>query len=183
MTHRSSRYFSVAVGLLSSFLLLSAPDPLGCQEAEYDIKAEFLERFTRFIEWPSDSSVQDQSVPFVIGLFDNPFGDYLASMAKERKIKGKPVEIRLLHAPDDVLGCNMVYISASIADDDVAAILKLTADRSILTVGDAPGMAEKGALINFYTTNDHVRFEINKRAAERSGLKFSGRLLNLALTK
>jgi hypothetical protein len=173
----------VMIALAVLHLVLPAAYPVFSQEAEYDIKAEFLERFTRFIEWPPDSSVNDRSVPFVIGLFENPFGDYLKKMAKERVIKGKPIEVRLLEKPDEVLGCDMVYISPSVQPSEVRAILKLTQGRPILSVGDAPGMVEKGVLINLVMSGGHIRFEINREAAEKSGLKMSARLLNLALEK
>ena len=45
-----------------------------------------------------------------------------------------------------------------------------------------PGPNEQpaGVLINFYTTADTVRFEINEAAVEKSGLKVSSKLFKLA---
>jgi hypothetical protein len=36
--------------------------------SEYEVKAAFLEKFTRFIEWPSEVHIEDVSRPFVIGV-------------------------------------------------------------------------------------------------------------------
>jgi len=47
-------------------------------------------------------------------------------------------------------------------------------------VADSGGFAEAGVLINFYTTSDTVRFEINETAVDRSGLKISSKLFKLA---
>lgn len=166
--------------LLVFLTLVPATALFTAQLPEYSVKSEFLERFTRFIDWPDDSAVADHGVPFVIGLFGgDPFKGYLTQMAHERKIKNKPVEIRFLAAPDDVLGCDMVFVSAA-GEESLPRIISLTQNKTILTVGDTPGFCEKGILINFYKAGANIRFEINEAAVRGSGLKMSGRLLNLA---
>ena len=50
----------------------------------------------------------------------------------------------------------------------------------ILTVGETPRFIEQGGIVNFFLENGKVRFEINRSAAERSGLRISSRLLQLA---
>jgi hypothetical protein len=57
---------------------------------------------------------------------------------------------------------------------------RLHFSRPILTVGDSNGFATSGVLVNFYTSGDTVRFEMNETAIERSGLRVSGKLLKLA---
>ena len=59
-------------------------------------------------------------------------------------------------------------------------ILSHTDSKPILTIGDTNGYAAAGVLINFYTSGETVRFEMNESAIERSGLKVSARLLKLA---
>jgi hypothetical protein len=49
-----------------------------------------------------------------------------------------------------------------------------------LTVGEAEGFAISGGVINFYTQNNKLRFEINPDAAERAGLRISSQLLRLS---
>jgi hypothetical protein len=44
------------------------------QTDEYLLKAGFLERFTRFIEWPGETNIADNTKPFVISVIgENPF--------------------------------------------------------------------------------------------------------------
>lgn len=172
---RPALFLAVAVGLLA-FL----PSIAISQNIEYEVKAEFLERFTRFIEWPVDSSVSDLSVPFgvcVIG--QSPFGSYLDEMAHEVRIKGKAVKIHGILDPNKLDECQILFISES-EKDRLAAILTQTEKRPVLTVADTAGFAENGVLINFYKSGTYVRFEINPEAAQQSGLKFSSRLLKLA---
>jgi hypothetical protein len=144
---------------------------------EYQLKAEFLERFTRFIEWPGEEAVTG---PFVIGVFGaNPFGPYLTEMAAGRKIKGRSVEIREVSSPDDVGMCHILFIAGS-QRKSLDRVLEKTSGRPILTVGDVAGFAEKGVLLNFYSAESNLRFEVNDAVARKSGLKFSSKLMKLA---
>lgn len=145
---------------------------------EYQLKAEFMERFTRFIDWPTSSSVNDTQTPFTICVAgEDPFGPYLRNLASAHRIKSKPVIVR--QVTNDVRSCNMLFIG-EIDAAEVGETLKKAAEHPILTVGDSPGLAEAGVMINFYRDDDKVRFEINNHAAERSGLHITSKLLKLA---
>ena len=73
------------------------------QESEYQIKAIFLERFTRFIEWPNSSGISDTSTSFIIAVIgDNPFGSILEQTYAKQKIRNKKVEIRYISTPDNI---------------------------------------------------------------------------------
>ena len=163
----SLRYFAVA--------LLVALAAHGEQVPEYELKAEFLARFATFIEWPPSA----ESHTFTIGVIGrNPFNGYLEKIAA-RKIKNRPVAIRTIGELSQIEGCDIVFIAAS-EKSRLQAILSRTESRPILTVGDSNGFAAAGVLINFYSTADTVRFEINEGAVEKSGLKVSSKLFKLA---
>ncbi len=158
-------------------LFASAMFARGEQAPEYEVKAEFLERFTRFIDWPASTEPGGRFVIGVVGR--NPFNGYLERIAAERKIKGRPVEIRYLTDGQSLDACQIVFISGS-EREHLRKILARTATRPILTVGDSEGFATAGVLINFYNAGDTVRFEVNDAAVERSGLHVSSKLLKLA---
>ena len=162
-------------------LFLAAPYVSFAQDFEYKVKAEFLERFTRFIEWPDDAPLKDPDKSFCICVTGkNPFGSYLKEMASQVKIKGRPVEIHQIEQlPAELPKCQILFIAKS-EKDKLGDILKLTEDKPILTVGDTDGFAEDGVLMNFFTSGSYIRFEVNIDRAERSKLKFSSRLLKLA---
>lgn len=159
---------------------------LGCvfqapaQVPEYKLKAELVERFTRFIEWPAPKEAPAKTQPFTICLFGaSPFRAALEEMSANRKIKERPVVVTVLSAPAEVEGCHVLFLPAA-QKDGLEKILVHTVARPILTVGDTEGFAERGVLVNFYTFENAVRFEINDSAARKSGLEISSRLLKLA---
>lgn len=145
---------------------------------EYQLKAEFLERFTRFIEWPITSPVNDGQTSFTICVAGtDPFGPYLKNLAANRRIKAKPILVRQVSSDFD--SCHMLFIAA-MDKANALDVVRKTSDRPIVTVADTPGLGEAGVMINFYRRDDKVRFEINALAAERSGLRISSKLLKLA---
>jgi hypothetical protein len=147
---------------------------------EYRLKAEFMERFTRFIEWPAASPVNDPQTPFAICVAgEDPFGQFLKDLAATHKIKSKSISIRPVTASSTLDGCHMLFISAS-ERTRAADLIRRTADRPILTVSDSAGLGEAGVMINFYEAEDKVRFEINPRSATKSGLRISSKLLKVA---
>jgi hypothetical protein len=50
----------------------------------------------------------------------------------------------------------------------------------ILIIGEWPGFARNGGMINFYLEKEKVRFEVNRQAITTAGLSISSDLLNLS---
>ncbi len=154
---------------------------LTAQISEYRVKAVFLERFTRFTEWPGESAINDTTKPFVISVIGkNPFGNLLEETYSSQKILNKNIEIRYISKIDQIEETNILFISKS-KQKELSKILSYTKDKPILTVGDTKGFAKKGVMINFYLSSGKLRFEINETAVKESGLSMSYLLLQVAL--
>lgn len=166
--------------LLIIILSILVPKILYAQYTEYEIKAAYLEKFTRFIEWPVESSLSDTAKPFVIGVInDFPFSTILKEIYKERKIKNRKVLIIPVSGLNNIQTCNLLFISES-KEEELFSVLSLTKGRPILTISDTKGFAEKGVLINLYTKLKRIGFEMNETAFLDSGLSPSYLLFNIA---
>ena len=167
--------------LIVLFGFLIIPIIVFPQTEEYTIKAIFLERFTRFTEWPEESEINDTIKPFVISVIGkNPFGNIMEETYSTQKILNKNVEIRYISKIDQIEEINILFISKS-KEKELSKILSYTKDKPILTVGDTKGFAEKGVMINFYLSSGKLRFEINESAVKEPGLSMSYLLLQVAL--
>jgi len=166
------------VALAAALALPARADPL-----EYQVKTEFVERFTRFIEWPAES-FPTASAPFVLCTLGNePVESFLEALARARMIKGRKITQRHVKSLDELNACHLSFIAGS-EERRLPEIVARTSGKPILTVADSEGFAGKGVLINLYVDEEgHVRFEINNEAVKRSKLKFSSQLLNLARPK
>lgn len=151
----------------------------GAELGEYQIKAEFIERFTRFIEWPA-APPQPQGEPFVIGVIGrDPFNGYLEAIARARTIKGRPVKIAHLASLDAIRSCQILFIASS-EKGSVVEIVARTRTYPVLTIADTPGALSSGVMINLYTAENKVRFEVNEQQLSRVGFAASAQLLKLA---
>ncbi len=170
------RRFSFSYGICV-FFLLNIQGRVTAQNSEYIVKAAFIERFTRFIEWPEN----DMTKPFVIVILgENPFGDILNENFSKIKIQNRPVQIRYVSALENTFSedFHLLYVSSS---KDWTPVLKEKLENSpILTIGESDALAKKGIMINFYTDDDKLKFEINEKAIKQSGLNVSYLLLNHA---
>jgi hypothetical protein len=142
---------------------------------EYQLKAVFLYNFTQFIDWPGNTLDASQS-PFVIGIYgENKFGGYLEQAVSSERKNGRPIIIRYLSEPEEFSSCQMVFISAF--DSGLQPFLAM---RGILTVSDEKNFAAAGGILEFYTSDNKIKFKINLEAARKAGLMISSKLLRLA---
>ncbi len=166
-----------ALGLV--VLLLGRMRAQSPTAGEYQVKAAFLFNFAKFVEWPS-SSLPDPSAPLRICILGrDPFGDELRNITKEKTVSGRKLQIDQLVDLQQARTCQIVFIASS-EKAQLKEILKGLQGANALTVGDTNGFLEQGGMINFVLENDRVQFEVNCKAAEKSGLKISSKLLNVA---
>jgi hypothetical protein len=153
-------------------LIVGVTAPRAQQVAqEYQVKAAYLYNFLKYVEWPDRTSR-----PFLICIAgQNPFGDVLAALTTAERVRGNPVRTELILEPQP--GCDVIFTPRT---SNIPAYLQTAAGKPILTVGETPRFIEQGGIVNFFLENGKVRFEINRNAAERAGLRFSSRLLQLA---
>jgi hypothetical protein len=160
------------------FLFFSV-QKISAQYKEYDIKAQYINLFTQYIEWPEESSVNDANLPFKICVIgDNPFGDIFKDLSKVAKIKDKVIEYKEVSV-NSIEKCDILFISKS-ERGNLDKIVSSASGKGTLLISDSDGFAEKGVMINFFLENRKVHFEINISAAEKESIKISSRLLKLA---
>ena len=149
-------------------------------QTEQVVKAAFIEKITRFIDWPESADIQDRSKPFVIGVIGvTPLQPHLEQLARLTTIKGKPVTIRRITTYEKPPDVDMCFISSS-EDRHLAEILEAMQGRPVLTVGDTLNFGRSGVMVNFFVERDALRFEINLEVARQEGFEISGRILKLA---
>jgi len=146
---------------------------------EYQIKAAFLHHFASFVDWPADA--MPASAPIVIGLIgDDPFGHAIDDVITAKSVvNGHRVSVRRLRWNDPIANCQIVFISSSELEH-LDAILEELKERSVLTVADLDGFAQRGGIIELRTSSGRVKFDINTSAAAAAHLKISSKLLQVA---
>jgi hypothetical protein len=177
------RHISVSIFALLciAVLVAGASQTARAQSAadEYQVKAAFLFHFAQFVDWPGDVlNARDPSLKLCI-LDDEPRRQELQSTIEGKTIGSRLFHVRLIGQPQDVQGCNILFLSRDETRRQTA-ILKSLHGIPVLTVGETSNFLSDGGMIRFHIEEDKIRFDINLEAAESSHLKISSRLLLLA---
>jgi len=150
------------------------------QPVEYTLKALYIEKFTRFTEWPDSCEINNKETPFIIAtLGQTPFKENLENIFSIQHIYNKPVKVIETELPGKAEKFHILFIPNT-KKDSLESIINLVGEKPVLTVGDTPEYGKRGVLINFYTENDKLKFEINETALQKSPLEFNFHLLNMA---
>lgn len=160
----------------ASLSISSAEDSVS---KDYQIKAEYVYNFAKFVQWPPETFTNSQS-PLVIGVFgQNPFGNGLQAIAKEHKINGRDIVVKPVAAAAEAARVHLIFFAAT-EDGHIQETLAALKNAGVLTVGETDKFMAAGGIIGFVRDEDKVRFEINTAAANEHGLKISAQLLKLA---
>lgn len=142
------------------------------QVNENEVKAAYIERFTRFIDWS-----QTQDSLFVVAVVGkNTLGNSLDILFEEETINDVPVVVNYYDDYHNVNDAQVIFISKS-EKKNITNIIERFSDSPVLLVSDTKGYANAGSHINMYRDNNHIKFEINPNAISKSGLKVSSLLL------
>jgi hypothetical protein len=170
------RHAIVAASILCCSATVAAQEVVYKEE---EVKAAFLYHFATFVQWPETMPVERPFSVAVLG--DDEVAAELEKFLPGREIQGRPMQVRRLHALDDLADGDLLFIGAD-ENYRLRELISKIEDRSMLVVTEAPGALKDGSMINFQVIDDRVRFEISLLAAQRAGLELSSRLLSAAMS-
>jgi len=172
MGMKGNSYMKQRIGLTVILLLFLSSLPSIAQYNENVIKAAYIERITRFVEWPTRDShlVIDQ---FVIGVYgEAEFYNTLIEVFKDKSIKELKVKIISVNSPEQLSGCNLCYISQK-AKPLISAFIVRANSSGVLLISGTDGFCKAGVHINFYIEDEMLKFEINEKSLISAGFKVS----------
>jgi hypothetical protein len=174
-----------AAGLVAAWLVLAAPAPAGQpgSTGDADPRASFLYNLALFADWPDAGARAGE--PFAIcAIGGGPVGSALGRYAGH-VIQGRPLEVREdvreIDEGDAWSGCAIAFVAGPETARLKAALAAL-AGRPVVTVGEADGFLQAGGMLRIGMEAGRLRFDVELGPAERAGIKFSSRLLALAVT-
>lgn len=154
--------------------------------SEYLIKAGFIYNFANLVQWPSTSFAQPDSPIVIVILGEDHFGTTLDRALEGKKVNARPFIIKRARSVSELqrtLGpqkeCQILYVSSS-EMPHLGEAIQVLKGAPVLTIGETPGFARSGGIINLILEDNKVRFEVNVQAAKDADLNISSRLLALA---
>ena len=140
------------------------------------VKAGFLYHFAAFVDWPASTPTGS----IVIGLLGGDDVEAeLARIVAAKRSPGTAITMRRVQPGDDLGGIHILYVGAG-ESQRLERVVAAVRGTPMLVVSDTTEGLERGATINFITT-DRVQFEISLDSAHKGGLRVSPRLLSVAV--
>jgi hypothetical protein len=181
----------VCLGLITASI--ASADTSSTRYKEYEVKAAFIFNFLKFIDWPQEKTAGNNN-QIVIGIIgEDPFGP-AADIFKDKSVEEHKLVVKRFEGAEQIKKlpekdrnerldalkrCHLLFICQS-EQKQVGDIIEIVRNSSVLTVADADGFIEAGGIINLFTEDNKIRFDINQGAAEKAGLKIRSQLLRLA---
>jgi hypothetical protein len=170
---------ALAGALLNIFL--TGPRLLAQRALEYEVKAAYLYNIVNFVTWPPDAFTGPSDPLHVCVYGMDPFGRALDTAMQNGTSNGRPVQVIRAADANALSTCEVAFLPGT-NTDRIDQGVRLTAQRPVLTVGEAPDFLRRGGMIAFVVDGGRVRFDINLQAASARGLTLSSRLLQVART-
>ncbi|MGZ5198447.1 MAG: YfiR family protein [Telluria sp.] len=143
---------------------------------ERRVKAAVLYKFLGYTDFPANAFADPAApITMVVAGADDMAAD-LAALTAGRSVNGRPIAVRTLREGDGALA-HLLFVAGA---DCARAGKVIRATRALLVVTECDSGLQQGAVINFRTVEEHVRFDVSLDAAERNNVRLSSRLLTVA---
>ncbi|RZI85958.1 MAG: YfiR family protein [Rubrivivax sp.] len=171
-----------AVLVLACLSAIGTPFPVLAVESEASeaaVQAAYLFNFARFTEWPPGGfSTRNAPLNYCLLGRRDALANAMNSLS-DKPVQGHPLRFIQPERIEDIKVCHLVFM-AETDPKRRAQALQILAAQPTLTVSDLDGFAKDGGMIGLIRVGTRLRFEINRSQTQRTGLRLSADLLNLA---
>ena len=152
----------------------------GQTSLEVAVKATDLYKFSAFVDWPPSAFAGPGESAVLCVAGEDPFGPLLDQAVRGQRIGARPIVVMRLDRVERGAPCTILFAGPSRRQPPAEALERVRGE-PVLTVTDGAGDPNARGMIDFVLQDGRVRFRIDPRAAERSGLVISSKLLSLAV--
>jgi hypothetical protein len=159
--------------LLLAFLLFWGDASIPAQQGLFE--SLYILKMTALVRYPAEQMQGE----YLIGVVGSP--DIAAQL--DRSLTGKKVgeqfiKVRLFDEIAGLNSCHIIFLPDQYSKK-LQRVLEAVRGKPVLIITKGAGMAREGSHISILATGEK-KFEINKKAAEASGLRLNEDLLRLA---
>jgi hypothetical protein len=152
--------------------VVSAASADDTAQREDQFKAAYVLNFAKFVEWPATIATDTLNICFVGG---TGVYDALSVGIADKRAGARRVAAKKLAVGASFDNCNVLYIDGASPRAALPAV-----SQAVLTVGNVKAFADHDGMIELFTINNRLRFNINVDRAQKAGLRISSDLLKLA---
>jgi predicted DNA binding protein len=149
-----------------------------CEEAsdvERLVISAFINQFTKLIQWPNK---KDDFIIYVIE--DEALTKVLADTMADKTVGSRKIDVMQSNWVDVVLKQGDMVIFPKKETNYHRAVITKLKDKPCLVVGFTEGLGAAGATINFFLSDNKIKFELNMKSAKAKSLQVDPRIMKLA---
>lgn len=173
-TRRLRRKLRLGTALI---LCLAALPRLSTAVDPVALRASYVLSLSKFVTWPSGAA--PDAGHFNICIQGDEIVNVFFEQLRDKQAGGRKVAVSPLSSHPGGSDCQVLYVHGSELWR-IGTILSEIAGRPILTIGDGEPFIRAGGMIELKPEGGRLVFEINLATAERTGLKLSSQILELA---
>src|SRR5579862_7866167 len=122
--------------------------PVEAEPSEYQVKAVFLYNFSHFVAWPMQEPATTTRPFTICVLGTDPFERNLDEAVRGEHVAERSLAVRRIREPAEAVDCEILFIARS-EGNDLDKVLSAVAHRTVLTVSELEGAAQRGVMIQF----------------------------------
>ena len=145
-------------------------------QASDSVKISIIEKLTQFIQWPNNKKI------FSIGIYqDKSLSKEMRKIYFDKEIHESKIKVyNIDHFLDnDINKLDLIYFAKD-SSKDIDLIVKKIKNKPVLIITEFPDSVYNGMHLGIYYQNKRIKFIINKDNLDKSKLKASYKILNLA---
>jgi len=175
---------SCAAAAFIALLILPAKGsepPLAQTDPRCERKAACVHNMLYFIEWPHPAAAKTSITLGVLGM--DPIRQSFALLEGRPTANDKNFRLVVFEKYDknvDYSICDVLFVARS-ESAHLEEVVESLEDKPVLTIGDWPDFLRAGGMIELVQINKKIRWRINLRPVNKSGLQLSSQLLRNAL--
>lgn len=143
------------------------------------IKASYIYNFAKLVDWTETKS-DPQLVVSVLG--DSNLYKQLVKRYAGKQIGNQTVEIKMIAEVSGTTKAHILFVPRK-KKDVLGTICSHMAGKNTLVISETPDGLSEGAVINFVTVSNNLKFEINESNAASQKLVIGNTLKSLAVNK
>jgi hypothetical protein len=165
------------LAVVATFCVIAVAAPAQGHQAA--LRAEFVYRLATLTTWPASAFGPSGVAACIAVIGDEPMARALQKTVEGKRLHGREIAVKHLEERDVRHGCQVVFLGESQAEH-LSEAVEVVSARPVLTISDADSFVDQGGMIQLVSVKNRLRFSINRRAALRSELKISSKILRLA---
>ncbi len=174
----ANRIKKILIALVISFTCHS--HPLFAQISDAQVKAAMIVRFTDFIYWPDESKQAQLDSELVIAILgDTPVSSILENNSFGTHHGKSFVRVQRINRISDIADPHILFISKGF-HNDLNPFLTYARIHRLLTISEFDDLFDRKIMLNFYTEDNKVHFEIKPDIVKQNKFKISSRLMRIA---